>query len=179
MEPARTDVPVSIGESGGGGGDGGGGGGSSPPGAQCPDSRGLGAGGCHEMVSLAGPPVDVGVTMYVLSISSLSEVQMVRVSHSRTKCRCHSIHVEIPTPAPRWRARTARGQGGQAKGTSLIWFSCLFRRRNTQDKFACGYRPACGRRSHHVRAEYQLRLRGVDGTYSSILLDHFSTSRCT
>ncbi|KAG5896202.1 hypothetical protein JTB14_006650 [Gonioctena quinquepunctata] len=28
------------------------------------------------MISLAGPPVDVGVTMYVLSISSLSEVQM-------------------------------------------------------------------------------------------------------
>lgn len=27
--------------------------------------------------SLAGPPVEVGVTMYVLSISSLSEVQMV------------------------------------------------------------------------------------------------------
>lgn len=68
-----------------------------------------GAGGCHEMVSLAGPPVDVGVTMYVLSISSLSEVQMVRVSHSRTKCRCRSVHVERSRPRPRDGARGPLG----------------------------------------------------------------------
>lgn len=30
-----------------------------------------------QLNSILGPPVEVGVTMYVLSISSLSEVQMV------------------------------------------------------------------------------------------------------
>lgn len=29
-------------------------------------------------IQIAGPPVEVGVTMYVLSISSLSEVKMVQ-----------------------------------------------------------------------------------------------------
>lgn len=32
------------------------------------------------MFALAGPPVEVGVTMYVLSISSVSEVLMVFIS---------------------------------------------------------------------------------------------------
>uniref|UniRef100_A0A6P7GDW3 Gamma-aminobutyric acid receptor subunit beta-like isoform X2 n=1 Tax=Diabrotica virgifera virgifera TaxID=50390 RepID=A0A6P7GDW3_DIAVI len=35
-----------------------------------------------------GPPVDVGVTMYVLSISSLSEVQMARLWMSESPCMC-------------------------------------------------------------------------------------------
>lgn len=31
------------------------------------------------LVVVSGPPVEVGVTMYVLSISSLSEVKMVQI----------------------------------------------------------------------------------------------------
>lgn len=31
-----------------------------------------------EYIRISGPPVEVGVTMYVLSISSLSEVKMVQ-----------------------------------------------------------------------------------------------------
>lgn len=37
---------------------------------------------CHVFV-FPGPPVEVGVTMYVLSISSLSEVQMVQIPFSQ------------------------------------------------------------------------------------------------
>nr|CAH7739891.1 unnamed protein product [Callosobruchus chinensis] len=37
---------------------------------------------------ISGPPVVVGVTMYVLSISSLSEVKMARQWTSASPCTC-------------------------------------------------------------------------------------------
>lgn len=58
--------------------------------------------------------------------------------------------------------RSGPGRAGQGHEFDLVFM--FVRRPNTQDKFACGYRPPRGRGSDHVRAEYQLRLRGVDGT---------------
>ena len=42
-------------------------------------------------VSFAGPAVDVGVTMYVLSISSLSEVEMVQKRAEINHDACHAV----------------------------------------------------------------------------------------
>ena len=93
------------------------------------------------LVVVSGPPVEVGVTMYVLSISSLSEVKMV----------LSLLYPRADRAFPHARSLT-RALGGLGKRVGVMcWL------------LAC--RPARGGGSHNVRAEHQLAVRGPDGIY--------------
>ncbi|GBP93529.1 hypothetical protein EVAR_66226_1 [Eumeta japonica] len=124
------------------------------------------------VVPFTGPPVEVGVTMYVLSISSLSEVKMPTAAGGEWRAAG-------PRPSPPAPHRTHRAPDTSAAPAHypLIWFHVAA---GWTRPGALGRVPGCATRApltigldcrsaggggrHHVCALYQLRLRSAHGT---------------